>query len=260
MIVLSLRPLRNSYVKAKMSHQTTPNHKRDPVICLLSTSPNSMLLADLQSTTKINPLSALTSKLQSTLSTSKRKDPSPSKTKKSRSPLKTMMSNGNLPRPNFPLKQKLNLPCFHRLLTVSFPTKNVFTFLVVLHFKARRQEAYSDWTSIACNGQSRNKRAQHPKLENKLRFHFTQKMTRIILCFMEAPTTKHTNCLVTSTFTKLKLSTGSNVTIFPKTLSSPDFPLASASTTTKFTSSVGIIWMQSMSRATSTTCMRFSST
>ncbi len=260
MIVLSLRPLRNSYVKAKMSHQTTPNHKRDPVICPLSTSPNSMLLVDLQSTTKISPLSVLTSKLQFTLTTLKKKDHSQSKTKKLRSPLKTPKSNGNLPKRKFSHKPKLNLPHFHMLLTVSFRTKSVFTFLVVLHLKARHQEAYSDWTSTACNGQSQNKRGQLPKLGNKHHFHFTQRTTKITLCFMEAPIMKHTNYLATSTFTKLKLNTGSNVTIFPKILSNPGSLLLSALTKIKSTYLEGIILMRGIAKAISMICMRFSST
>jgi hypothetical protein len=243
-----------------MSHQTTPNHKRDPVICPLSTSPNSMLLVDLQSTTKISPLSVLTSKLQFTLTTLKKKDHSQSKTKKLRSPLKTPKSNGNLPKRKFSHKPKLNLPHFHMLLTVSFRTKSVFTFLVVLHLKARHQEAYSDWTSTACNGQSQNKRGQLPKLGNKHHFHFTQRTTKITLCFMEAPIMKHTNYLATSTFTKLKLNTGSNVTIFPKILSNPGSLLLSALTKIKSTYLEGIILMRGIPKAISMICMRFSST
>ena len=84
MIVLSFLPPQNSYPKAKMSHHTTPSHKRDTVICLLSTSPNCISLVDVQSTTKINPSPAAISKLPSTATTSKKKEPHPPKTKSQR--------------------------------------------------------------------------------------------------------------------------------------------------------------------------------
>lgn len=257
-IVLSSQPQRNSYVKAKMSHQTTPNHKRDTVICPLSTSPNSMLLADLPSTTKINPLPLPTLKSMSTPTTLKKNDPCQSKTKKWRSPPKISMSNGNLPTPSFRHKPKLNSVPFHMPLTVSFLTRNACTYLAVRHRMAKHQVACSDWTSIVCNGRSRNKRVQLPKLEKRLPCHFTPTTKNITWCFTEAPIMKPMNCLVTSTYTLLKASAGSNAITSRQTSSSPDSPQASVSTITKFTCSEGITWMPNTTKAILMTCTKLS--
>ena len=77
---------------------------------------------------------------------------------------------------------------------------------------------------------------------------------------MEAQIMKRTNYSTTSTFTKSKPSIGFSVITCPKTLSSPEFRLAFALMTIRFTCSVGIIWMLNTKRDTSMTCMKFSST
>ena len=243
-----------------MSHHTTPSHKRDTVICLLSTSPNCISLVDVQSTTKINPSPAAISKLPSTATTSKKKEPHPPKTKSQRRPNSSSTRSGKSSRQRSVHKPKPNSAYSPIVLTVSSPTRKGSTYLAGQHPKASPQAICSDLTSTVCNGQSRSKRAQHQRHANKHPSHYTQRTTKITLSYMEARTMKHMNYLATSTSIKSKPSTGFSATTCRTTLSNPEYCLEYASVTIKFTCSEGTISTHKIIRDTSMTFMKFNLT
>jgi hypothetical protein len=120
--------------------------------------------------------------------------------------------SGNWPRLSSLPLQRSNFACSHSAHIASFLTRSACTYLVVAHKREKPVHTFTDWTLIHFSGPNRNRKALYQKQGSKLSCRSIPRMRKTIWCSTAVQTMKTLKYFLTSTCTKLKPSSGFNVT------------------------------------------------